>query len=370
MRRESGFTGRWECSIIAEKDNLERCYRMNIDLENKELGQVFLLFFDELPTRYEIKNTSRGEEDFREAVIAEWSSGEKFVLKLSDNDFTFPEKIKAWQRCAREYRKLGYYCPEILNSKNGDFPRVIYKGHNCVVYMEEFCKYTVAEERCVEASGEALKFEQKWDDAAWMMTAKMAAQYFDFCEYPSGYCLFETFCPSDKTDEVLENALEWKKYVDALSERFHEQTERIWKRWNDNRNELEKIYHKLPTSVFQADLNTTNLLLDENGEFVGVFDFNLCGRDVFLNYLFREIHYQYELQYLLDTLKKVSRVYSFSELEKQAAPLLYRCLVPLWYTEIETLKEAGQDESKIQACLNRTEELQTKEIDFAEYMSV
>lgn len=343
---------------------------MNIDLENKELVSIFQLFFDELPMNIEIKNTSHGEEDFREAVIATWSSGEKYVLKLSYNDFTFPKKIKAWQRCAEEYRKLGYYCPEILASKNGDFPVVSYKGQNCVVYVEEFCKYTVAEERCMDDSREKVKFERKWADAAWIMTAKMAAQYFDFCEYPSGYCLFERFCPSDETDEVLENALEWKRYVAAFPEKFHEQTERIWKRWNDNRNELEKIYHKLPTSVFQADLNTTNLLLDENGEFVGVFDFNLCGRDVFLNYLFREIHYQYELQYLLDTLKNVSEVYTFSELEKQAASLLYRCLVPLWYTEIETLKEAGENENKIQACLNRTEELQTKEIAFAEYMSV
>lgn len=339
---------------------------MNLE---KELEQIVYLFFDDLPGEIEIKNTSRGEEDFREAVIATWNDGKKYVLKLSDNDFTFPEKIQAWQQCVKEYRKLGYYCPEILASKKGDFPVVVYKGHNCVVFAEEFCKYSVAEERCAEGADETVAFEKKWADAAWMMTAKMAAQQFDFCEYPSGYCLFEKFCPSDETDEVLENAMEWKLYVDTFPEQFYEQTERIWKRWNDNRNELEKIYRKLPTSVFQADLNTSNLLLDETGEFVGVFDFNLCGRDVFLNYLFREIHWQFELQYLLDTLKNVSKVYAFSELEKQAASLLYRCLVPLWFTEIETLKEAGQDERKIQECLNRTEELQTKEIPFAEYMN-
>jgi len=336
----------------------------------KELAEVFYQFFDELPMEITIKNTSRGEEDFREAVIATWNSGEKYVLKLSDNDFTFPEKIKAWQRCVKEYRKLGYYCPEIFASKNRDFPMVTYKGHNCVVFAEEFCNYAVAEERCPAGDKEDVAFEKKWADAAWMMTAKVAAKQFDFCEYPSGYCLFERFCPSDKNDEVLDNALEWKEYVDKFPERFREQTERIWKRWNDNRRELERIYHKLPTSVFQADLNTSNLLLDEKGEFAGVFDFNLCGRDVFLNYFFREMHWQFELQYLLDTLKNVSRVYCFSELEKQAAPLLYRCLVPLWFTERELLLEAGQDECKIQACLNRTEELQTKEIDFASYMSI
>lgn len=153
---------------------------MNMDLENKELINVFQLFFDELPCLYEIKNTSRGETDFRETVIAEWSSGEKYVIKLSDNDFTFPDKIQIWKRCAEEYQKLGYYCPMIFPSKLGDFPRVTYKDRSCVVYVEEFCKYTVAEERFKEDAKEKISFDIKWADAAWMMTAKVAAKRFDF----------------------------------------------------------------------------------------------------------------------------------------------------------------------------------------------
>ncbi|MCM1046047.1 MAG: phosphotransferase [Candidatus Gastranaerophilales bacterium] len=342
---------------------------MNIDLENKELIRIFQLFFDELPHQYEMKNTSRGDADFREAIIAKWSSGEKYVIKLSDNDFTFPKKIEAWKRCAEEYRKLGYYCPVIFSSKQGNYPIVTYKGHNCVVYVEEFCSYAIVEERCREDSKTGNTFDMKWADAAWMMTAKVAAKRFDFCDYPSAYCLFETFCPSDETDEVLENALAWKKYADHQPEKFQAQIQRIWERWMDNRNELEQIYNKLPTSVFQADLNSSNVLLDDNDAFVGIFDFNLCGKDVFLNYLFREIHWQYSEEYLLETLKKVSQAYSFSDLEKQAAPLLYRCLKPLWCTEIKTLQAAGNDEDAISACLMRTETLQTKEIAFASYMS-
>ena len=178
---------------------------------NSELISVFQLFFDELPYQYEIINTSRGDADFREAIVAQWNSGEKYVIKLSDNDFTFPEKISIWKRCVEEYRKLGYYCPMILPSKQGDFPRVKYKEHNCVVYAEEFCKYTVAEDRCNKDNKEKLLFDIKWADAGWMMTAKVAARQFDFCSYPSAYCLFETFCPSDETDEVMDNALKWKR---------------------------------------------------------------------------------------------------------------------------------------------------------------
>ena len=72
---------------------------------------------------------------------------------------------------------------------------------------------------------------------------------------------------------------------------------------------------------------------------------------------------------MLETLKKVSHVYRFLAIEKQAAPLLYRCLKPLWYTELEKLKAAETDEIAIQTCLDMTEELQTKDIEFAKYMS-
>ncbi len=36
---------------------------MNIDLENKELFNIFRLFFDKLPHQYEIKNTKISDTD-------------------------------------------------------------------------------------------------------------------------------------------------------------------------------------------------------------------------------------------------------------------------------------------------------------------
>ena len=130
-----------------------------------------------------------------------------------------------------------------------------------------------------------MTYETTYLTDIWIMTAKIAGKYLDYGKYPSGYCLFDTFCPSDEVDEVLENALSWKEYAETLPEEFTEQVQQIWQLWMKNRRELEQIYHTLPTSVFQADLNPTNLLIDENGKFVGVYDFNLCGKDVFLNYL-------------------------------------------------------------------------------------
>ncbi len=338
---------------------------INNKQSEREISDIFRLFYTDCPVSYETINTSRGDGDFRETVIAELTSGEKTVIKLADNDFTFPDKIEMWRRTVTEYRRLGYYCPGIIADKTGGYPVVYYKGHNCTAYGEEYSAYR-------SADNFDKSFAAEYTKAAWIMTAEIASEYLDYTDYPSGYCLFETFCPSDKTDEVLENALEWKKYSETLPKEFQPQIHRIWTLWTKNRKALKPVYKLLPTSVFQADLNPSNILLDESGKFAGVYDFNLCGKDVFLNYLFREtFHYDYktELQSIFSALKIVSGYYRFSELEKRAVPMLYRCLKPLWFNKLERLKALKSDVSAIRAYLNETERSLTGNIDFTLYMN-
>ena len=332
-----------------------------IGTEEQELQVIVALFFDGKTTIQNTINTSHGEHDFREAVFVQTESSENFVIKLADNDFTFPEKVQMWQRCSESYRSVGYYAPAILSSKTGDFPTVQYKGRTCVAYAEEFSKYA-----CDNDAGNGIA-SSKYRDEILIMTAKIANLYSDYAEYPSGYCLFELFSPSDQHDEVMDNALTWKHYAEMLPAEFQTQVHRIWNLWYENRCALQKIYHQLPTSVFQADLNSSNSLVDENGNFIGVYDFNLSGKDVLLNYLIREIGWQddeTELNIIKSAIDTVGKVYTFSALEKQAAPMLYRCIKPLWYTKIQRLKAAGDDQTAIQACLDKTESMLTKTINF------
>ena len=140
--------------------------------------------------------------------------------------------------------------------------------------------------------------------------------------------------------------------------------------YGENREALEGLYRKLPTSVFQADLNSTNLLVDEDGNFKGVCDFNLCGKEVFLNYLMRENFddFEKEIGLIREVLRIASETYDFNEDEKKAALPLYRCLKPLWYTRVCDLQEAGNDPEKVRECLDRIEHYQTADIDFAGWM--
>ena len=248
----------------------------------------------------------------------------------------------------------------------GNFPAVDYQGHRCTAYAEEFAPYRPAEDRFAEEDGkddDALYDSYKED--IWRMTARVAAQYFDYSEYPSAYCLFETFYPSDKMDEVLENALAWKEQADTLPAEFGDQVARIWQLWTDNRAALEKVYRKLPTSVFQADLNSSNILLDDADRFVGIYDFNLCGREVFLNYLIRECR---DDGYIREALKASAEYYHFSDFEKDTVQMLYRCLMPLWYTRVEDMKDLGNDYKAVRAFLDETERMLTDPINFREYM--
>lgn len=331
---------------------------------DREIREAFAMFFDGAPVSAETIDTSIGDDDFRNTVIVTTAEGEKHVLKFSANDFTFPEKIRVWQRTVEEYRDLGYYCPRILCDKNGGFPSFGFRGHPCFVHAEEFYKYRPLEDR---AAGEGEIADEEYDKYRrdiWSMTARIAAKKLDYTDYPSAYCLFETFCPSDKTDEVLDNALGWKKLADALPKVFSEQAERIWRLWTANREELSELYKKLPTSVFQADLNSSNLLIDDDGRFMGVYDFNLCGREVFLNYLMRENN----SESIPDALRISREFYSFSEEEKAAALPLFRCLKPLWWTAVGDLEKAGTDEEAIKACLARAERLLTEDFDFRSCM--
>ena len=332
-------------------------------MEN-ELKNIYTLFFDGTPVIARSIDTSRGDADFRMTFIIEIDSGEKRVLKLADNDFTFPDKILVWQRTVDEYRRLGYYCPRIFSDKSGVFPFVNYHGHHCVAYAEEYSMYQSAEDRNQHADLNGALYDG-YNREIWRMTAQVAAKHFDYTEFPSAYCLFETFCPSDSTDEVLENALKWKEYAYALPAEFKNQVEKIWRLWTNNRAKLEKIYKTLPASVFQADLNPSNILVDGDGKFAGVCDFNLCGRDVFLNYLMRENN---DVQEICEALKISAEYYRFSEIEKEAAPMMYRCLKPLWYSSVEKIRDSVNDYRSAKKHLDETERELTRKIDFRKYM--
>lgn len=344
--------------------------------------EVIELFSKEIPQNITIKNTSHGEDDFREILLVNFGK-DKIVIKLSSNGFTDEKRLLLWERIAWEYRNLGYYCPKFIRAIDGTFPNVSYKGRECVVWGEEFSEYRSAEELQKDKFSDTHLVKHGWYSFlkdAMIMDARVAACHFDYTDMPSAYCMFELFDPSDKTDETTEDAEKWLAIANTLPEDYSAQVERIWNNWLEARRKLEKIYHQLPTSVFQADINDTNVLLDEDSNFKGVYDFNIGGKEVYINYIVRQAPYVstwdgYEalegdgvfLKRVLHALDIARKVYAFSDLEKEAAPLLYKCIRPLWWYATDELKEST-DHEKIKRHLDNIEYEQTRIIDFSAHM--
>lgn len=75
-----------------------------------DVNDIVRLFTKSIPKRIEMKNTSHGDDDFREALLVDLGN-KKIIVKLSSNGFTDENHLALWERIAKEYRDLGYYCP-------------------------------------------------------------------------------------------------------------------------------------------------------------------------------------------------------------------------------------------------------------------
>ena len=331
----------------------------------------------------ETKNTSRGEADYRITLFVRWP-GRRIVIKLTDNDFTTPERVEGWAKTAAEYHRAGYYCPQMLRNLDGDYSKTIsFNGRKVLVYGEEFAEYRTADQ--FEPSEIKRDGEYIFLDDVIRSIGLIGSRHLQTVNFPSGMCIFEKFCPSDICVEVMEHSLDFKRAAESFSPEQKSKFEKIWAKFMANRNALEKKYPQLPTSVFQADLNETNVLLDGEGQFKGLLDFNLSGRDSVLNYLFRQLMMlcrfgRKELLYssiendkaiesFLSKLTVAAQTYSFSETEKEAAILLYRYLRPFWWRPAQEIAEVADDPQKVMRILNWVEnELTRTDIAFSDYM--
>lgn len=345
--------------------------------------EVFHLYDEVAPIKYETKDTSRGDNDYRVHIFAEWQN-KKIVIKITDNDFTTVERVQCWAKTIEAYISAGYYCPRILKNVNGDYAaNISLNGRSFCVYAEEFSKYKTAEafsKSDITANGSYIFL-----DDVLKSIGVIGAKHLKTADFPFGCCILEKFAPSDPCDEIMQESLNFKKVVEKSLPKYKERFDKIWSAFLENKRKLEEVYPPLPTSVFQGDLNHTNILLDDNGNFVGMLDFNLCGRDTIVNQLFIEIMMEcdccgYEVFYskeanektikrFLSKIRMVADIYDFSEAEINAAILVYRYLKTFWWRPAHEIDNVKDDEQKVRKIFDWVEnELTRTDIDFASAM--
>lgn len=327
------------------------------------------LYFTEAPADVKTLNLSRGDDDFRQAFIAD-DSRRRLVIKHLSNTFSDRRRILGWFRLMDEYRRIGLYCPAVVPNLHGDLLHCnAISGRDYYTYAEEFAKYETAEHigaaRWTDENGHC-----RYMPDVLRALGRIASAHLDILDWPSAYCLLVPFCPPDAVDEQTEAAEAFVAYVRQHLPAHLPRAEALLALFYRRKEDVRAVYAALPTSCFQADLNSSNILLDEQLRFAGLIDFNLCGREPALNYAIREALwnaddkclfgsddsrlYFYDpalddlrIRLFLENMGYIQETYAFSALEREAFPILFRYMNSFWWFHIEELQRIKADDVKI-----------------------
>lgn len=358
---------------------------------DKQIDDIIGLFHENSPIEYTLKEIWHEDSDSRWILLAVYPE-KKYVIKIARNGFTTTERVNGWNDIIAEYRKLGCYSPQLLKSRSGNYAeQAVFRDKQCIVWEEEFAEYYFREnlDESVYVGDDG---KYVYHDEVFEFLGRAAEKHYSNFPYKSGFVRFEPFSSDDSTDEIEECVETFDRLVKERAPGFLARWENIRNLFLENKNKLAEIYDELPTSVFQADLNENNLLLDENGHFKGMIDYNLAGEDKVLNIFLATILYGYSYQrkipdssealpelnrvtqesiihIMLDTLRYLRQFYTFSEIEVKAAPLLFKYISCIFYEQILTLKECADDEKKLGLLFDFMEqELRREHIDFGSAM--
>jgi hypothetical protein len=213
---------------------------------------------------------------------------------------------------------------------------------------------------------------------------KIASAKLDLLDWPSAYCLLELFCAPDTTDEATECAVAFVNYVRDNIPSYLPRAEMLLDTYYKRQEELREVYHLLPTSCFQADLNDSNILLDNDKNFVGLIDFNLCGKEPILNYAVREALWaisdkrlfgendtrlyfydekldDFRINLFLENIGYVRENYEFTDLEREVFPILFRYVNSFWWFHLNEIKLVKEDDNKINLIFDWLERQMTRD---------
>lgn len=327
------------------------------------------MYYDTDTAEVKTLDLCRGDDDYRKVYIV--NDGKRhLVIKHLSNTFSDSRRIRGWFRLMEEYRKIGIYCPAVVKNRFGELlHRETTDGRDYYVYAEEFAAYETAEniapERYKDEFGRC-----RFTPDVMRSLGKVAAAKFDFLDWGSAYCLLEPFCAPDTIDEATECATLFVKYVEENLPHHLPRAKALLELFYQCKDEVREVYPSLPTSCFQADLNDSNILLDENCRFAGLIDFNLCGKEPVLNYATREALWAVDDKRLfgendrrlycydddLDALRNslflenmgyIGEYYRFGEIEKKAFPILFRYINSFWWHHLDEIKAIRDDDDKI-----------------------
>lgn len=303
-----------------------------------DITKYAALYSSETSEPFEFHDCSREDGDIRWMAGIQLSGQKKIALKVTNNSFTTPERIRGWAALMEYYNQLGIYCPKIIPNIHGDLFAEI---DGCLAYAEEYVRYRPAQERDGADSA-----ERRYEQALFESIGLVAANPAPLVPWHTAYCIYDKFEESYECDDTCSYAKEFCKIFMEHYPEFSEKAVHMLEEYLKKREEFEPVYRSLPQAVFQGDINDTNILIGEEGEFRGMIDFNLSGTETILNYTFCEsFGYMEDDEYFWDTLDQkntfqhcdeetakmlswIGKNYRFTREERDAFPTFYNLVAP------------------------------------------
>lgn len=291
----------------------------------------------DLPVSSEVEmiDSSRGDQDIRHNYILD----HKYVLRVNSTKALSEDILKNLNRLIHRYNDFGVRAPLFLEDPNGI---ILHQDNEMIYYVSEYLDGMTPSDEMSEEQEATLVRERL------QLISSFAAKYKNVGLLPfmSMYSIIE-LSPDDELIGMDEKQANLNQFVQVLRNCGEEQmADHIEKVNEETRDKLLRFYKELPRCSFQGDENWQNLIIDEKYHIQGLFDFNMAGTDVIVNYFANnallEPDYLDEehmtklsaaeiFQMTLDAFRENTKVleahYNFSEMEKIAYTLYARIVL-------------------------------------------
>lgn len=252
------------------------------DILSFDIDRVLALFneyywvslVDDIISKYNItfKNISNvidssNNNDYRLNIFLD----NKYVLRINNINVMSEKRIAEIDRLITRYNDIGVYAPHYIKNTLGNYSIII---EDKICYISKYADYQLASD--IDINKDLINKE------ALAHLGLLANKYtnYDLSKAKSMWSIIDLAPLDIDIDEKQENlnylADELNKIGEAkLASLIIEFDAR-------NRNEILKVFDKLPRCVYQGDLNDSNILVKDN-HFYGLIDFNLSGTEVNIN---------------------------------------------------------------------------------------
>ncbi|WP_103980866.1 hypothetical protein [Helcococcus massiliensis] len=251
--------------------------------DNKLLSDICAYFQIDHKAVDLIHHTARSVSDIRMQFNIDYN----WILKISTNNNLDEKFFIETSKLIHNYNKSRIYAPRYKISRDDKYLYELdFENISFIAWIEEYAPYKICSS---DDYNEDLKIQVLEE------TSKYMTMYTnkDLMSRNSMWSIIDLSIWDEKIDEKEENYLSLRESLLDIEQK--ELVSKLDKINLDCRERIKNNIKDLRKCSIQADLNPSNLLL-KDGEFVGLIDFNMAGKEVNINHILNETRYDLSLE--------------------------------------------------------------------------